>query len=162
MVSTVLGGGAALAVGVPAVRMALAPARKRTVTGVGEFVAVAAFDALPADGTPIVVPVVVDAPRDGWTALPPTAVGAVFLRRDGARVRALSTVCPHLGCGIDYDAERRSFACPCHESAFALDGRVSTGPSPRSMDALETRVRSGRVEVRFQKFKGGISEREPT
>ena len=162
VVSTVLGGGAALAVGVPAVRVVLAPATKRTVTGVGGFVPVAAYDALPADGTPLAVPVVVDAPRDGWNVLPPTTVGSVFLRRDGAQVRALSTVCPHLGCGIDYDAAQRRFACPCHESSFALDGRVSAGPSPRAMDELETRVSAGRVEVRFEKFKVGISEREPT
>lgn len=161
VVSTVLGGGAALAVGVPAVRAVLAPAGTRTVTGVGEFVSVAAYDALPADGSPLAVPVVVDAPRDGWTVLPPTTVGAVFVRRDGSRVRALSTVCPHLGCGIDYDTETRRFVCPCHESSFSLDGRVSSGPSPRSMDELETRVSSGRVEVRFEKLKVGIPEREP-
>lgn len=161
VVSTVLGGGAALAVGGPALRAVLDPAGKQTVTGVGEFVAVARLEALPADGTPVAVPVVVDEPRDGWTVLPPTTVGAVFLRRDGAGVRALSTVCPHLGCGVDYDAQEGMFACPCHKSFFHLDGRVSSGPSPRSMDELETRVLGEQVEVRFQKFKIGTSTREP-
>lgn len=157
-----LGGGAAVAVGGPAIRAALAPVSMRTVTGVGEFVPVARLDALPADGQPVSAPVIVEAPQDGWNVLPPTTVGAVFLRRTDGKVRAWSSICPHLGCGIDYDKGRKQFACPCHESWFEADGAVSSGPSPRGMDELETEVVDGQVRVKFVKFKIGTSEKVPT
>jgi menaquinol-cytochrome c reductase iron-sulfur subunit len=156
----VVGGGAALAIAGPSLRAVLAPLELTTVSGSGEFVPVAAEDAIPADGTPVGVPVVLESPRDAWTRMPPTTVGAVFLARREGRVVALSTLCPHLGCGIDYHADARRFACPCHESFFELDGRVAAGPSPRGMDELETRVVDGKVEVRFQKFKTGVASKE--
>lgn len=155
----VLGGGVACAVGGPALRAAVAPFNMRTVTGVGEFVTVAPFDALPTSGSPVNVPVVIDAPLDGWTRHPPTTVGGVFLKREGDSVRAWSTICPHLGCGIDYNGDEGKFACPCHESWFNGDGAVASGPSPRGMDELETRLHEGQVQVKFEKFKIGTSER---
>lgn len=154
-----LGGGVAASVAGPALRVALAPADLRTVTGIGDFVAVTPLDALPADGAPLNVPVVVEAPMDGWTRHPPTTVGAVFLRREGDAVRAFSTICPHLGCGIDFDGRAGKFACPCHESWFELDGGVSSGPSPRGMDELEAKVVDGHVQVKFEKFKIGTSDK---
>lgn len=153
----VFGGGAAAAIGLPALRAVTSPWGKVTVSGTGEFVSVGPLASVPEDGTPINVPVVIEAPRDAWTRLPATTVGAVFLRRLGGEVLAYSTVCPHLGCGIDYQSDKRAFACPCHESSFDLDGRVLAGPSPRAMDALETRVVDGRIEVKFEKFRLGTA-----
>ena len=40
----------------------------------------------------------------------------------------VSAVCTHLGCNVDHD-EGEGFACPCHGSRFAEDGRVSKGPA---------------------------------
>lgn len=161
VLSGVLGGGVAAAVGGPALRVALAPAGMRTVTGIGEFVPVAKLEALPADGTPLNVPVVVEAPMDGWTRHPPTTVGAVFLRKQGESVRAFSTICPHLGCGIDFDGRVRKFACPCHESWFSLDGACTDGPSPRGMDELEAKVVDGQIQVKFEKFVIGTADKRP-
>ena len=155
----VLGGGAAAAVGLPALRAIVSPIGMVTVSGTGQFVAVAPVDAVPSDGTPINVPVVIESPRDAWTRMPPTTVGAVFLRKGDDGIVAFSTVCPHLGCGIDYSGDKGTFACPCHESSFDIDGRISAGPSPRGMDALETRVQNGQVEVKFEKFKLGTAEK---
>jgi Rieske Fe-S protein len=161
VLTAAIGTGSAAAVAVPAIRMLVAPMDRTTVSGAGTFVAVAPVDAVPKDGTPLNVPVVIEAPRDAWTELPPTKVGAVFLRQQGERVIAYSTICPHLGCGIDYSEAKSSFACPCHDSYFDLDGRVSSGPAPRAMDELETRIVDGRVEVKFEKFKIGSAEKVP-
>jgi Rieske Fe-S protein len=161
VLTAAIGSGSAAAVAAPAIRMLIAPMDRTTVSGAGTFVGVAPLDAIPKDGTPLNVPVVIEAPRDAWTELPPTKVGAVYLRRAGERVVAYSTICPHLGCGVDYSEEGKRFACPCHESFFDLEGRVSSGPSPRGMDELETRVVDGRVEVKFEKFKIGSAEKVP-
>jgi Rieske Fe-S protein len=155
----VLGGGAAAAVGLPALRALVAPYDLLTVTGAGEFVAVAPLEAVPADGTPLKVPVVIEKPKDAWAAMPPTQVGAVYLRKVGEEVTAYSTVCPHLGCGVDFVPDKHIFACPCHESAFDIEGKVSGGPSPRELDRLEVRLAGGKVEVRYQQFKQGTKEK---
>jgi len=94
--------------------------------------------------------------RDGWlTTL--RDLGSVFLLRTDTGLRALSAVCPHLGCSVASDA--RGFACPCHESRFAADGSVQGGPSPRGLDPLPVRVVDGRVQVQALRFASGTRER---
>jgi Rieske Fe-S protein len=79
----------------------------------------------------------------------------------GGKLVALSTVCPHLGCGIDYVADKKQFLCACHKSWFHLDGSVDEGPSPRAMDELEIDVDEKLVSVRYRRFKQGVEEKEP-
>jgi menaquinol-cytochrome c reductase iron-sulfur subunit len=156
------GAAAAAAVGVPVVGAVIAPAAKDTVTGAGDFVPTVAFDAVPKDGSPIVVAVVVQAPKDAWSVMPPTEIGSIFLKRsESGDPIAYSTVCPHLGCQVDLDHAGRRFRCPCHDSEFSTSGEVRGGPSPRSLDVLATRVVDGRVEVRYQRFKTGTHEKIP-
>jgi menaquinol-cytochrome c reductase iron-sulfur subunit len=65
---------------------------------------------------------------EGTTPLPDERV---FLVREGARFRALSAVCTHLGCTVDRAAE--GFHCPCHGSRFSADGTNLAGPAPRPL-----------------------------
>lgn len=161
ILSGVLGTGCAAAVGVPILGALTAPAVRVTVRGARGFVPVLDLQALPEDGTPVGVPVVVEAPEDAWSRLPPTEVGTVYVRRKpgGEGLQAFSTVCPHLGCRVDYQPSRKQFVCPCHDSAFAMDGQVESGPSPRGMDTLVTRVVDGKVEVEFLRFKTGTARK---
>ena len=108
------------------------------------------------EGRPRKVKIVSDL-RDAWKLEKDAELGAVWLIRNGNEVRALSVVCPHLGCSIG--AAEKGFSCPCHDSSFAIDGKRETGPSPRDMDKLETRVTDGVVEVDFRRFRQGTPER---
>jgi quinol---cytochrome c reductase iron-sulfur subunit, bacillus type len=141
--------------GVPLVAALLSPLRGRE-EDLG-FVPVARLDALP-EGRPVRASVVA-ARRDAWSRQPPMALGTVWLVRRGEAVDAFSAVCPHLGCGVESAAE--GFACPCHGSAFAIDGTVRAGPAPRGLDPLEVRITQGerRIEVRWRRFVTGTSER---
>lgn len=98
---------------------------------------------------------------DAWTKAPKQHLGTVWLRKTGddAQVQALSAACPHLGCTIKYEEKQKQYTCPCHDSAFTLSGKVKYGPSPRSMDPLDVRVRDGQVEVRFVRFRSQSKER---
>lgn len=98
--------------------------------------------------------------RDAFTLTPAEMLGSVWLIRKGNEVRALSSTCPHLGCAIDLSPDKKGFGCPCHTSNFALDGAMQSGPSPRPMDALTTRVKDGWVEVDFRKFRQGVPEKK--
>jgi cytochrome b6-f complex iron-sulfur subunit/menaquinol-cytochrome c reductase iron-sulfur subunit len=110
------------------------------------------------EGRPRKVKIVSDV-RDAWKLDKDAELGAVWLIRNGNEVRALSVVCPHLGCSISVSEGGKGFACPCHDSSFAADGKRQDGPSPRDMDTLDTRLVEGVVEVDFRRFRQGTPER---
>lgn len=142
--------GIAAGVGGPIGAAVLGPVGRTTVREGEDFLDVAALDELKPD-VPFRVLLRADR-QDAWTVFRNVELGAAFvLRDDQDRVTAFSTVCPHLGCVVDHDEDRKVFFCPCHDSAFALDGSKMSGPSRTGLHALEARVEAGRVLVRFQR-----------
>jgi quinol---cytochrome c reductase iron-sulfur subunit, bacillus type len=155
MKALVVGGGAVGcgAVAVPTVRFLLAPARGGSDSG--RWIRALRLDAL-ALGEPKRVTLIADH-GDAWTLEKAVELGAVWLTRVGvSEVRAWSVTCPHLGCAIDRAASGPGFYCPCHDSSFDPDGRRQTGPSPRDLDALATRIEDGVVFVEFKRFQMGM------
>lgn len=82
---------------------------------------------------------------------PPTflAEEKIFVFRDKEKgFAAVSAVCTHLGCTVQYFNSDRRFHCPCHGSVFAADGKVLHGPAPRPLEWLEvTLARDGQLRV---------------
>lgn len=138
------------------------PLRKSNASGQAELVRVAQLDSVPDDGLPRQFPVVKDK-KDAWTFSPNERVGAVFLvRQPGTEtVDAFNVVCPHAGCFIGFDEQNKLFQCPCHTSAFNLDGsKIAPTPSPRDMDRLEpTKIEDGWVMVPFENYLPGKHEK---
>jgi quinol---cytochrome c reductase iron-sulfur subunit, bacillus type len=139
----------------PPIAFVLAPARAGT--GGGRWVKTVPLAKLP-EGKPRKVKIITDE-RDAWKLDKNAELGAVWLIRNGDAVRALAVVCPHLGCSIGPGAEGKGFSCPCHDSSFDMDGKRESGPSPRDMDHLETRVTDGIVEVDFRRYRQGTADR---
>lgn len=124
----------------------------------GRWIRVAELASLSKDH-PVTAPVVGEQ-VDAWTKSSDVRLGTVWLRVvDNNKVVAYNAECPHLGCKVAFDANKTQFGCPCHDSAFGMDGEVLGGPAPRGMDELETRVDNGHVEVRFVRFRAQIKER---
>jgi menaquinol-cytochrome c reductase iron-sulfur subunit len=140
----------------------LDPLRRKSQAG--GAVLVTTLNALPEDGVPRKFPVIASH-TDAWNCTPEARVGAVYLRRTaGQPVQALNVVCPHAGCFADYQPEQKVFHCPCHNSAFGLDGKINDpkSPSPRGLDTLEVEIRNGsEVWVKFQNFRAGKHEKIP-
>lgn len=135
----------------------LDPLRKSKAAGGAELVRVTQLESVPDDGVPRQFPVIKDR-KDAWTYSPNERVGAVFLvRQPGSEeVSAFNVVCPHAGCFVGFDAANSQFQCPCHTSAFELDGaRIKPSPSPRDMDKLEVKTEEGWVSVRFANYIPG-------
>lgn len=156
---------AAAAVGAPAAiggRVFLDPLTR--LKAVENFVKVTTLDALPEDGTPMQFPVLADR-RDAWTKFTQVPIGAVFLQRHSKdKLLALSVVCPHAGCFVDYKEDKQVFECPCHNSLFQKDGGLQDhdSPSPRPLDTLEVQVRNkNEIWVRYQDFQLGITAKKP-
>jgi Rieske Fe-S protein len=100
--------------------------------------------------------------EDGWKKTRVRHSVWVLRQKDaGQGVVVLSTICPHLGCPINWHTDQSQFVCPCHGGVFSADGRHISGPPPRNMDSLESEVRDGRLWVRWQDFKIGVAERIP-
>ena len=125
---------------------------------------VSSLEALPEDGTPVQVPVIADL-TDGWVREPNQPVGAVYLRKNGDNVECLNAICPHAGCFVAYQPDRKVFQCPCHTSAFDLTGKrlSEKSPSPRDMDSLEVdkdKLAAGEVWVTFVNYYPGKPDKE--
>ena len=63
--------------------------------------------------------------------------------------QVVSAICPHEGCEVLWEQERNRFSCPCHESYFSADGARVSGPAPRGLDPLPTRVQDGKLQVQY-------------
>jgi menaquinol-cytochrome c reductase iron-sulfur subunit len=162
-----LGGLIALVVGIPGIAYLLSPILGKRESEVGEFRELpVTLGELPV-GTPRQFPLI-EARDDAWVKYPPEPIGAVWLIRqpEGSTepVLAFTAECPHLGCSINLAADGENFFCPCHNSAFKLDGERLNDTPPRPMDRLEVETPSGpdgRVRVKFQRFRTQSKEKTP-
>jgi cytochrome b6-f complex iron-sulfur subunit len=64
----------------------------------------------------------------------------IILNVPGTGYRAVSRVCTHLGCLVQYDKEGKKLLCPCHAGVFDLDGNVVSGPPPRALETVPLKV----------------------
>lgn len=165
-IAVTLHGAIAVLLGIPAVRFLFDPFRRKR--GEADFIRVARLSAL--SGNKPVRAVVRDARQDTFIHYPPGPVGSVWLvpaPDEATPPCCLQTICPHLGCGIDFADGPGVFTCPCHASDFDRTGKALSGPSPRDMDPLDCRLsdpdESGErwVEVRYQEFQTGVPQRRP-
>ncbi|MCA9203539.1 MAG: Rieske 2Fe-2S domain-containing protein [Planctomycetales bacterium] len=132
------------------------------------FVKVCSLEALAVDGSPQRF-AVIDNQTDAWNFTPAQAVGSVYVQRTGnSDVRVFNTTCPHAGCSVAFTGS--AYHCPCHNSAFNLDGtklQSTTGrenPSPRPLDELVVdadKLADGEVWVKYQNFYTGREEQIP-
>ena len=58
-----------------------------------------------------------------------TAAFDGFVVNDAGDIRALSSVCTHMGCTLRYRAEWQDLRCPCHGASFDLKGELANGRS---------------------------------
>ena len=56
-----------------------------------------------------------------------TAAFDGFVVNDGGDVRALSSVCTHMGCTLQYRPQWQDLRCPCHGASFDLSGQLANG-----------------------------------
>ncbi|MHB0858157.1 MAG: Rieske 2Fe-2S domain-containing protein [Anaerolineae bacterium] len=60
---------------------------------------------------------------------------AAYKDAQGTVIR-LSLKCPHQGCDVAWNAEEKTWDCPCHESRFEPDGTLREGPAKVGMEHL--------------------------
>ncbi len=60
---------------------------------------------------------------------------------------AISSVCTHLHCIVNWNAVIKEFECPCHGAKFNQNGEVLEGPPPRPLDLYKLQIVAGNVVV---------------
>jgi nitrite reductase/ring-hydroxylating ferredoxin subunit len=131
---------AAVAVGAVADRVAMSASRPAEV---------AEGPLVPNDGEWTRVAASTEVPDGGVRGFDVDGV-AGFVRRDGGQVAAVSAICTHQGCKLRLDAPARELRCPCHATAFAVDGalvRHQLPTPPRALPVLSVREADGAIEV---------------
>lgn len=59
----------------------------------------------------------------------------IAVRVGEKEVRVFSSICPHLGCAVQWDPQAGNFLCPCHLGRFDTDGQVIAGPPPAPLQS---------------------------
>ncbi|MDR4507662.1 MAG: ubiquinol-cytochrome c reductase iron-sulfur subunit [Candidatus Brocadiaceae bacterium] len=149
IVSHILGGALAAGILAPLAGFLAHPLLKKTVYGTEDFIRLGSIDDFPI-GIPKKMPVT-SSKMDAWNIFEGLVMGSVWvIRQKDNSLQVLSTNCPHLGCGIDWGADVNKFLCPCHEGVFDIQGKVLSGPSPRSMYSFKTKIENNTVLVDYK------------
>lgn len=83
---------------------------------------------------------------DGWYEHEPDMLAWISKGSDG-KVFALSPICKHLGCTINWNTQAQfpnEYFCPCHAARYTKDGKqLAVAPAP--LDEYEVKVENGWV-----------------
>lgn len=82
------------------------------------------------------------------------------VKQNNPDISVFSPICPHLGCRYQWHPDRKLFICPCHHSIFNIEGKVVSGPAPRPLDTLPTKIKNNYLYVLWERFKPGIAKKE--
>lgn len=69
-----------------------------------------------------------------------------IVRLDGGFL-AMSSICTHLHCIVNWNGALKTFECPCHGGKFNEEGIVTGGPPPRPLDLYKLQVVAGKLVV---------------
>ncbi|WLD91813.1 ubiquinol-cytochrome c reductase iron-sulfur subunit [Alkalihalobacillus sp. AL-G] len=86
--------------------------------------------------------------KDGWYESEVTKAAWVF-KEKGGEIVALSPICKHLGCTVDWAADPshpNQFYCPCHGGRYEKNGTNIKGTPPLApLDVYKTKVQDGKL-----------------
>jgi cytochrome b6-f complex iron-sulfur subunit len=71
----------------------------------------------------------------------------MVIRASDTEVLALSAVCTHAGCTMDYNAAQRVLDCGCHGSQFSTTGTVLRGPANRAVRVYTTTLANNTITI---------------
>jgi menaquinol-cytochrome c reductase iron-sulfur subunit len=146
-----MGTGGFLAAGMitPMIRFAIDPLLKHSAGG--DKVAVGSVDEFGPEPKRVDFKVHT---KDGWYESETTMAAWVRKTEEG-EILALSPICKHLGCTVDWntnpDGKKNEYFCPCHLGRYAINGENILGTPPlKPLDMYASEVKDGKV------YLGGV------
>lgn len=55
---------------------------------------------------------------------------------EAGRLHAVSPVCTHVKCIVQWNNAEKSWDCPCHGARYSVDGKVMTGPARKDLEVI--------------------------
>jgi Rieske Fe-S protein len=89
---------------------------------------------------------------NGWEKTV-NSYGVFVLRTSETDTLVLSNKCTHLGCHVNWNADKQEYICPCHDAQFGINGQVLGGPPPRPLDGYsgdQLQVTDGTLLIYFR------------
>ena len=120
------------------------------LTAVGSFVYPLVRFLAPAGGKAEAKPITLkksEIPVGTAREIPFNNTPAIIINRPDKGFVALSRVCTHLGCLVEYDRIQNRLICPCHGAIFDLEGNVVSGPPPKPLQMFPLRVESESIVI---------------
>jgi Rieske Fe-S protein len=75
---------------------------------------------------------------------------ALLILSDDGKYHALSAICTHLNCTVQYRSDLRSVWCACHNGMYSVDGQNISGPPPKPLESYEVILKGDEIYVRRQ------------
>ncbi|MEA5619578.1 ubiquinol-cytochrome c reductase iron-sulfur subunit [Cronbergia sp. UHCC 0137] len=94
---------------------------------------------------------VADLDKTGQLLAENSPVGAVLVvgtSKNAASLIAVNPTCTHKGCTVAWQAKTNNFICPCHDAAFAADGKVQKKPAEKSLRTYLAKIEGNDVLVK--------------
>lgn len=66
----------------------------------------------------------------------------LIVNKDGEH-RAMSAVCTHLGCIVQWKPDERLVWCACHNARYDAEGNIISGPQPRPLAPYNLKTKDG-------------------
>ena len=71
----------------------------------------------------------------------------LLVRTADGEYRAMSAVCTHLNCTVQYRSDVHEVWCACHNGFYDLNGRNVAGPPPRPLESYAVHINGDDVVV---------------
>lgn len=65
---------------------------------------------------------------------------ALLIRTANDEYKAISAVCTHLSCTVQYREDLHQVWCACHNGLYDAEGRNISGPPPRPLEVFDVHV----------------------
>jgi len=72
---------------------------------------------------------------------------AILIRLASGEYRALTAVCTHLQCTVQYRSDFSAIWCACHNGRFDVNGAVISGPPPKPLEAFDVNLSGDEIIV---------------
>ncbi len=61
--------------------------------------------------------------------------------------KAINLKCTHKACDLGYDTENKQYKCPCHDSVFNFEGKVTGGPAKKDGTVYRAELKGEEVII---------------
>lgn len=68
----------------------------------------------------------------------------LILNKDG-EYHAMSAICTHLGCTVQWKSDEELVWCACHNARYDIEGKIISGPQPRPLAPYNLSVKDGNL-----------------